>query len=221
MRGVAREAIWRWTKEARRQGGPERWSWFEACFRGSFRAGTGCAGGLVCEVALGCLWMGVRMGSHDASLGGPWDACGPLAVVFERAARRASDAKARFWSVSFYVARRFVDGRANCRSEKRFRNDASASKDKTCLCRLRRSERAFAGRQATCSEQAAILSPRAGRWAHRRRRAVQTTPQRRLPRGDRRRRPPARVRRRKKETAAGAVEPRLGPANSGREAASG
>ena len=157
---------------------------------------------------------------HDASLGGPWDACGALAGVVESAARLASRVKKRvFGAVSFCWHGAFVDGRANCRSEKRFRNDASASKDKTCCGPLRRSERAFAGRQATCSEQATILSTRAGRWAHRRRRAVQTTPQRRLPRGDRRRRPPARVRRRKKETAAGAVEPRLGPANSGREAA--
>ena len=38
----------------------------------------------------GVLWMGVRMGARDASWRGPWDACGALAAVFERAAGAAS-----------------------------------------------------------------------------------------------------------------------------------
>ena len=38
----------------------------------------------------GVLWFGIRMGTRDASLGGAWDACGPLAGVFERAAGGAS-----------------------------------------------------------------------------------------------------------------------------------
>ena len=75
--------------------GAERWSWFEACFWGVFRAGTGCAGGLACEVALGCfLWMGFEWEAATRLWGGAWDACGALGGVLERAARPASDAKA-------------------------------------------------------------------------------------------------------------------------------
>ena len=189
---------------------------------GYFRAGTGSFEGVASLVALGCFVVWCSNGNRRRVFAG---GVGTRAVGLE--------AFLRGLPVAHLMPRRvgllrvivwhgaFVDGRANCRSEKRFRNDASASKDKTCCGRLRSRERAFAGRQATCSEQAAILSPRAGRWAHRRRRAVQTTPQRRLPRGDRRRRRPARVRRRKKETAAGAVEPGQCTKGRGREAASG
>ena len=112
------------------------------------------------------------MGTRDASLRGAWDACGALTGLFRGlpvqrlASKRVLGCEFCVWHGAF------VDGRANCRSEKRFRNDASASKDKKSSRALRDRERAFAGRQATCSEQAAILSPRAGRRARRRRRAV-------------------------------------------------
>ena len=104
-------------------------------------------------------------------------------------------------------------------SSTRTDRDAFSAKDKTCRRLFRRGVRARAELKNTCSEQTDISPAAKRRGPRRRRRAVQTTPQRRLPRGERRRRPPARVRRRKKATAAGAVEPRLGPANSGREAA--
>ena len=46
------------------------------------------------------LWFGIRVGTGDASLRGTWDACGALAVVFERADRAASyeEAHAEKWT---------------------------------------------------------------------------------------------------------------------------
>ena len=59
----------------------------------------------------GVLWMGVRMETRDASLGGAWDACGPLAAVFERAACSASTKTACLGASGKLFARGPVDGR--------------------------------------------------------------------------------------------------------------
>ena len=104
-------------------------------------------------------------------------------------------------------------------SSTRTDQDALSATDKKSSHALRRGVRARAELKNTCSEQTDISPAAKRRGPRRRQRAVQTTPQRRLPRGERRRRPPARVRRRKKETAAGAVEPGQCPKGRGREAA--
>ena len=108
----------------------------------------------------------------DASLWGPWDACGPLCRRLERAAGGASYEEARAAAEFCGWRRASVDSRRELRSEKRSRNDALSATDKKSGRFVRRGVRARAELKNTCSEQTDISPAAKRRGPRRRRRAV-------------------------------------------------
>jgi hypothetical protein len=195
VRGFAREAMYhpprKWRTRGQRSDGPG----LRLVSGGALGLGRAASDASRSWWLWGVLWMGVRMGTGDASLGGAWDACGALGGVLRGLPSGASYEDARASGSSGKIARGGHRLRRRTAALLAHGNDAFSSQDTTCRGRFRRSERAFTGRQNQLSEQEAVHSPRAGRRARRRRRAVQTTPGSRLPRRDRRRRPHERVRR--------------------------